>query len=128
MRLAIAVDEKGQELFEGHFGDAPFFLIYSLKTEGMELLKRMKNETPEEAFHGDLRKFEHIKALLNDVDVLVARKMGPNVRRVLSSKFKVVISRELLLKDMLAVFHRNAALLEEGKAFLLEGQELRKVQ
>ena len=101
IKLACATDDK-QNFTKNHFGDAELYLIYEMDLENNELkfLEERKNTSSEEEIHGDPKKAGEISELLNDVQVLVAFAMGPNVVRM-RKRFVLVISRILNIKDAL---------------------------
>lgn len=78
--IAIAVKENG-ELWGGHFGTAPFFLIYNYNAGLIE-----KRENPFGAGQG---KHEHhdnpklIVELLKDCKVFIAKRMGTESKKKL---------------------------------------------
>ena len=93
----MGVNSRG-ELYDEHFGDSDFFLIYELREDGtISFLEKRKNRAKlvEEKGHGDPKKFRAIAELLRDVHVFVAGRMGPNYLRVKESgKIPMIVGRK----------------------------------
>ncbi len=82
--LLVAVGTRdGRVLNEGHFGDSSIFLIYEIRDGQARFIEDRSNIPYEEQGHGDPGKARVMAGLLSDVDVLVARRFGPNVKRML---------------------------------------------
>jgi predicted Fe-Mo cluster-binding NifX family protein len=101
IKLACATDDRINFTKE-HFGEAKTYLIYEMNLENGELkfLEERKNTSSEEETHGDPKKAKEISDLLNDIQVLVAFAMGPNVVRM-RKRFVPIISRILKIQDAL---------------------------
>ncbi len=101
IKLTCATDDKINFTKE-HFGEAKVYLIYELNLENKELtfLEERKNTSSKEEVHGDPKKAKEISRLLNDVQILVAFAMGPNIVRM-RKKFVPVISRKINIKNAL---------------------------
>ncbi len=97
VRVAVGVNSKG-ELYGEHFGDSDFFLIYELKEDGtITFLERRKNDAKDfdDKEQGTTEKFKSLAKLLNDVQVFVAGRMGPNYLRVKESgRVPIVVGRK----------------------------------
>ncbi len=93
--LIVAVGVDGNELYDGHFGDSPEFLIFRCSFDGCELVEKRKNTTEveeeeeHEPHHGNPKKFRAVLSLLSDTDVWVAFRMGPNYLRIVRESDKV---------------------------------------
>ena len=81
MILAIAVDED-EGLFDGHFGDAPYFLFYEDGSEQAKMSNVFIEEEHEGHSHGNPNKAKKVIEFFDGVDMLVAKEMGGNLRRV----------------------------------------------
>lgn len=86
IKVAAGTDD-GTDLTREHFGDAKLYYIYEVSRDGdYELLEIRENTTlsleEEDEEHGDPQKFRAVVELLKDVDVFLARAMGPNFLRV----------------------------------------------
>lgn len=92
MKVAIPTDLRS--IWKGHFGDAPYFLIFSKDGPCLQLVEVKENEKYEGG-HGERQKFESVMRVLGDVDAIAAWDVGPNVAKVkLEAKLKVFIVRE----------------------------------
>lgn len=105
--LKVAVGMKNHEtLTEEHFGDAEFYLIFEWDGEQWKQIEKRENtaKRTEERFHGDPRKFKAVIELLSDVDVFLAYKMGPNIKRIVTTTNKIPIpTKERNLKHTLEI-------------------------
>ena len=95
-RLRVAIGVEGDELYDGHFGDAPLYRIYECSLEGCRFVEERKNTTfkeeeeeEHEHHHGNPAKFRAVLNLLNDVDVWCAFRMGPNYVRIVRESDKI---------------------------------------
>ncbi len=123
MKIAIAVDEIG-ELFEGHFGDAPFFLIYD---ENFDLVDKIRNVDYEEKHHGDPVKAKHIMNLLSNVDVLIAKQMGPNIQRV-AKRFMLIFSKVTKIDKIINILKdKNIRFDKSTILYLTDNNTVRKI-
>ena len=108
-RLRVAVASNDGTKFVGrHFGDANFYYIYDVSTEGSEFVHRVANETEEEERHADPRKARGIAGILKKqgVQVAVTKVFGPNIKRI-KSKFVCVITAHDDVADGLAQIQKN---------------------
>jgi len=113
MIIACGTDDE-ISLTKQHFGDSNFFLIYELNEGGFNLVKKVKNESPEEEHHGDPKKAGFIAGVMkqNEVKVLVAYAMGPNIVRM-RKKFLPVISRIENINEALNFLHKRFNEIQE---------------
>jgi len=106
MIFRIACGTNNGKIFTTeHFGDSKFFLIHELDSETLELrfIEKIYNNSEEEKMHGDAVKAKGVSGILNNVDVLIAFTMGPNITRM-RKKFVPVISREIDIEKSLELF------------------------
>lgn len=99
MLCAIATDD-GTQLMDRHFGDAVQYDIYQLTGTGVLLVKTIVNpfrdDGPDEhgsaVNHADRLKAGNMKELFlaDDVRVLVSRRFGPNIQRMVKNFVPVV--------------------------------------
>ena len=99
MRVAVGMEDENK-LESGHYGDSKFFLIYEFENGALRFLERRDNKAAmmEEREHGDVNKFKAVISQLQDVDVLIAYRMGPNFVRIKKNTTKKVFfakTREL---------------------------------
>lgn len=90
-RVAFATDD-GKCFIERHFGDARFYDIYEIEGDRANYVKRIFNDTEEEEMHADPKKAKGIAGLLRkeNVQVVVSRVFGPNIKRI-KKKFVCVV-------------------------------------
>lgn len=86
IKVAAGTDD-GVNLTREHFGDAQQYHIYEVSRDGNYKLVEIRENTTlpleeEDELHGDPRKFRAVEQLLRDVDIFLARAMGPNFLRV----------------------------------------------
>ena len=126
--VAVSVQKEGDRwvITDDHFGEGEKFLIYrwDLSKNSLELIEERENTAGEERFHGDPQKAQKISGILPDVQVLVGRAMGPNIKRM-RKRYLPVISRIADVEETLEklVGFRDEVLKEVGKG---EGED-RKV-
>jgi len=96
MELLIAIgSDDGEYLKDDHVGMSRFFYIYRFSPEKEELVEKRENMMPEghkRSRHGDHQKAQATSDVLSGVDVLVGRKFGPNLPRLLK-KLVCVVAR-----------------------------------
>lgn len=103
-RIACGTND-GIKFTTEHFGDSKFFLIYEVNSETLEIIfiEKIENNSQEEKMHGDSLKAKNISEILNNVKILLAFTMGPNIIRM-RKKFVPVISREKNIEKSLEQF------------------------
>ena len=98
--IAFGTDD-GEHLNNDHVGMAKYFYVYEF-ADGREKLIEQRSNTSftgdESAKHGDPEKARATSSVLQNVNVLVGKKFGPNLPRLLK-KFVCVLVRT----DSLAV-------------------------
>ena len=96
MRLLIAFGtDDGVHLNDDHVGMAHEYHLYEYTDEGQTLVEKRRNTTftgDETMKHGDPEKAKATSSVLQGIDVLVGKKFGPNITRLLK-KFGCVVVR-----------------------------------
>ena len=96
MRLLVAFGtDDGVHLNDDHVGMAKEYLVYEFTDDGQTLVETRENSKfpgDETMKHGDPEKAKATSAVLAGIDVLVGRKFGPNITRLLT-KFACVVVR-----------------------------------
>lgn len=107
LRLAFGMEDD-YLLSNNHFGESNYFLIIDLYDDGnIIVLEKRKNETIEEK-HGDFTKFKNIIKILEDVDVFVAYRMGPNFMNIKNNSDKIpFLTRTRNLDESLRIVINN---------------------
>ncbi|MCD6299257.1 MAG: methyltransferase domain-containing protein [Thermoplasmata archaeon] len=94
--LAVAFGtDDGERLNDSHFGSAKFFHIYRFHDGNAELVEMRENikiEEDESLRGGDPKKARATANALAGIDVLVGRRFGPNITRMMD-KFVCVVAR-----------------------------------
>ncbi len=117
MRFIVACGTTdGDSLTDDHFGESEHFYIFHLDDFDAELVKKVRNTSREEiedVTHGDPHKAREVSEILAEeaVNVILARKMGPNIVRI-SKKFVPVIFRGKSIDNGLNVLADNLHLVE----------------
>ena len=90
--LVACATNDGEVLTGSHFGSARIFSLYERNGEGFRAVGQVENSTEGEKEDGDRRKARSVVELLTDqgVDVVLARRYGPNIRRIRSKLISVV--------------------------------------
>ena len=107
---------EGENLFEDHFDDAPYFHLYETNFHGFEFMEEVENialEKPGNQEPEEELKAKKISALLKakSVNVLLAHQMGPQIAKI-TKNFVPVISRELNIKTALDSVSNKLHLIE----------------
>ncbi|MDM8534200.1 NifB/NifX family molybdenum-iron cluster-binding protein [Clostridiaceae bacterium HSG29] len=113
--VACATNDKVKFLGD-HFGDAEYYCIYKLDSNGYELIETINNTTEEEdeEIHADPKKAKGITQLLKvkKVNVVMTKVFGPNIKRI-RKKFVSVLTKKDTLEEALTILVNNTKLLEE---------------
>ena len=115
--IAFGTDD-GENLNNDHVGMAKYFYVYRFSNGREELVERIDNVkfTGDESMkHGDPEKANATSSVLENVDVLVGRRFGPNLPRLLK-KFVCVVIRTDTLADAIEAIHNNIDTIVEQKS------------
>jgi len=114
--IAFGTDD-GKNLNNDHVGMADYFYVYEFNNGKEELVAQRKNgqfKGDETMKHGDPEKARATSSILEGVDVLVGRKFGPNLLRLLR-KFVCVVVRTNALDSAIEAVHNNMSRIAEEK-------------
>ena len=113
--VAFGTDD-GKNLNNDHVGMAKYFYIYEFSNGKEELIERRKNVQfkGDESVHGDPEKAKATSSVLEGVDVIVGRKFGPNLPRLLR-KFVCVVVRANTLTGAIQAVHNNIDRIAEER-------------
>jgi len=118
MKLLIAFGtDDGKNLNNDHVGMAKYFYVYEFSNGQERLVERRENvrfEGDETMKHGDPEKAKATSSVLEGVDVLVGRKFGPNLPRLVR-KFVCVLVRTSALTSAIEAVHSNMYRIAEEK-------------
>ena len=114
--IAFGTDD-GKNLNNDHVGMARYFYVYEFSNGGEKLVEKRENThfTGDEAMkHGDPEKAKATSSALKGVDVLVGRKFGPNLPRLLG-KFVCVLVRTSTIATAIEAIHNNMDRIAEER-------------
>jgi len=118
MELLIAFGtDDGESLNSDHVGMAKYFYVYRFSNGKEELVERrenMKFKGDESMKHGDPGKARATSSVLENVDVLVGRRFGPNLPRLLK-KFVCIVVRTDTITNAIKAVHNNMDAIGEQK-------------
>ena len=113
--IAFGTDD-GRNLNDDHVGMAKYFYIYNFSDGKEELTEKRKNvefKGDESTRHGDPEKARATSSVLQGIDVLVGRKFGPNLPRLLKKLVCVVVRTESLSSAIEAINNNMDKIVEE---------------
>jgi len=114
--VAFGTDDK-ENLNNDHVGMAKYFYVYRFSNGKEELVERRENaklKGDESMKHGDPEKAKATSSVLENVDVLVGRKFGPNLTRLVK-KFVCVAVRTDTITNAIECVHNSMELVVEQK-------------
>jgi len=118
MKLLIAFStDDGENFNDDHFGMANYFHVYKFsdgKEEFVEARKNVQYKEDETLKHGDPGKAKATSSALGNVDVIIGRKMGPNIVRLLK-KYVCIVTKTNTIADAIQLVHRNMEKIIEEK-------------
>jgi len=106
--IAFGTDD-GKNLNNDHVGMAQYYYVYEFSNGKEKLVEKRENTrfTGDEAMkHGDPEKAKATSSVLKGVDVLVGRKFGPNLPRLLG-KFVCILVRTSAIATAIEAIHNN---------------------
>jgi len=118
MELLIAFGtDDGENLNNDHVGMAKYFHVYRFSNGKEELVERRENvkfKGDESMKHGDPEKAKATSSVLENVDVVVSRKFGSNLPRLLR-KFVCIVVRTDTITNAIEAVHNNMDAIVEQK-------------
>ena len=121
--IAFGTDD-GENLNNDHVGMARYYYVYEFSNSKEKLVEKRENvhfTGDENMKHGDPEKAKATSSVLEGVDVLVGKKFGPNLPRLLM-KFACVLVRTSSIATAIEVVHNNMDRIAEEK----DKEEVRK--
>ncbi|MCK4221488.1 MAG: hypothetical protein KAX25_01365 [Dehalococcoidia bacterium] len=106
--MAFGTDD-GEKLNNDHVGMAKYFYVYEFWGGKEKFVEQRINTSftgDETAKHGDPEKARATSSVLQNVDVLVGKKFGPNLPRLLE-KFVCVLVRTDAISNAIEAVHNN---------------------
>ena len=114
--IAFGTDD-GKNLNNDHVGMAQYYYVYEFSNGRERLIEKRENtrfEGDETMKHGDPEKARATSSALEGVDILVGRKFGPNLPRLLG-KFVCVLVRTSTIATAIEAIHNNMDRIAEEK-------------
>ena len=114
--IAFGTDD-GKNLNNDHVGMAQYFYVYEFSNGREKLVEKRENmrfEGDETMKHGDPEKAKATSSVLEGVDVLVGRKFGPNLPRLIR-KFVCVLVRTNTITSAIEAIHNNMDRIAEER-------------
>jgi len=114
--IAFGTDD-GKNLNNDHVGMAKYFHVYEFSNGIEKLVEKRENTrfTGDETMkHGDPEKAKATSSVLEGVDVLAGKKIGPNILRLLR-KFVCVVVRTNTIASAIQAVHNNMDRVAEEK-------------
>ncbi len=117
MKLLIAFGtDDGENFNDDHFGMAKHYHVYDFSNGKAELIEIRENTSftgDETMKHGDPEKAKATSSVMKGVDVLVGKKFGPNLPRLLGKFVCVLVRTNTLASAIEAVRNNLGRILEE---------------
>jgi predicted Fe-Mo cluster-binding NifX family protein len=117
MKLLIAFGtDDGKSLNNDHVGMAKYFYVYKFYDNEQELIGRRRNvklKGDDTMKHGDPEKARATSSVLEGVDVLVGKKFGPNLPRLLKKFVCVVVRTDAMANAIEAVHNSMDRIVEQ---------------
>jgi len=120
MELLIAfATDNGKNFNDDHFGIAKYYQIYRFCDDSEEFVEQRENvkfQEDESKKHGDPAKAQATATVLSGIDVLVSKKFGPNITRMVK-KFVCVVVRTNVISDAIKIVknHMDEVIEEKNK-------------
>jgi predicted Fe-Mo cluster-binding NifX family protein len=114
--IAFGTDD-GKNLNNDHVGMAQYYYVYEFSDGKEKLVEKRENTrfTGDETMkHGDPEKAKATSSVLKGVDVLVGRKFGPNLPRLLE-KFVCILVRTSTIATAIEAIHNNMDRIAEER-------------
>jgi len=113
--IAFGTDD-GKNLNNDHVGMAKYFYIYEFSNGKKQFVERRENVhlKGDESMHGDPEKAKATSSILEGVDVLVGKKFGPNLPRLVR-KFVCVLVKTITITSAIDAIHNNMGRIVEEK-------------
>jgi len=114
--IAFGTDD-GINFNNDHVGMAKYYHVYKFSGSEEKLIEKRENVrfTGDESMkHGDPQKAQATSSVLKGVDVLVGKKFGPNLPRLIG-KFVCVLVRTNTLSSAIVAVHKNMDRIIEEK-------------
>lgn len=115
--IAIGTDDQETIKSDDHFGMSKYFQIWKYSNGNLilkETIENAKYQEDETKVHGDPGKAKATASVLEGIDVLVSKIMGPNIVR-LKNKFIPTVIRVADIKEAIEIIKENINEIFEEK-------------
>ncbi|HHE45937.1 MAG TPA: 4Fe-4S dicluster domain-containing protein [Candidatus Moranbacteria bacterium] len=117
--FAIGTDDGKTLKEDNHVGMSVYYSIYEYANGKLDFKERRKNikyEENEKLEHGDPNKARKVSSVLKGVDVIVGKRIGPNIARI-KKQFVPTVIRTNSIKKALEIIKENIAkiIIEKDK-------------
>ena len=113
--IAFGTDD-GENLNNDHVGMAKYFFVYKFYNGKEELIEQRGNvkfEGDESMKHGDPDKAKATSSVLENVDVVVGKRFGPSLPRLLKKLVCVVVRTETISNAIETIHGSMGRIVEE---------------
>ncbi len=116
LKIAFATDDKNS-FTNRHFGDAKHYYIYEIDNNSANFIKKIDNTVEEEEMHADPKKAKGITNLLSEenVNVVVSKVFGPNIKRIKKKFVCIVVKEEKLEQSINNIYNNIEIIINEWK-------------
>jgi predicted Fe-Mo cluster-binding NifX family protein len=103
--LCAFASDDGINFCETHFGDAKFYLLYAISKDRIEYIEQIDNTSIKLENHAAPEKAKSVSSLLKkkNVQVLVSRIFGPNIKRVKAHFVPVIVKKREIQEAIIIV-------------------------
>ena len=127
-KFKFAIGTKDEtNIFNGHLGSSYQFLVYELIGDKINLIDKRFNDSPEEdEEHGATKKIIGVLEILNDVDIIIARRMSPSFDKIVENRVHLPVLIDInniseIIKRIIASSDKLSTRVAERKAGTLGG-------
>ena len=115
--IAVGTDEGKMVKSDNHVGMSKYFQIWDYSNGELHFREERENakyKEDESKIHGDPGKAKATTSVLNDIDLLVGKMIGPNITR-LNDKFVCAVVRDPSIEQAIKVIKENINEIIEEK-------------
>lgn len=107
IRLAIGSND-GENVAKTHMGDTEHFYIYDLFENLEHMFVEKRVNTAKDMGHAKTEKMKAVIKVIEDSDILVARKKSPNYIKIANrTKYQPVVVNAENISDVLMILHES---------------------
>ena len=107
IRLCIGSND-GENVAKTHMGDTEYFHIYDLFENSEHVFVEKRVNTAKDMGHAKTEKMKGVIEIIEDSDVLVARKKSPNFIKIANgTKYQPVVVKTESISDVLMILHKS---------------------